>query len=122
MAGIERITQPMLDVLEVLVHAHEEKIPIHGWVIMKESKRAGPTVYKVLDRLEDARWIAGEWETLTPDQSRPRRRFYRLTGEGVLAAQALLDARRPSAPFQSNPVLDFLSLGRLKALRHRDAS
>ncbi|MBB2909360.1 DNA-binding PadR family transcriptional regulator [Streptosporangium becharense] len=116
MPGIERVTQPTLDVLEVLLRAHWDKVQLHGWAIMKETQRAGPTVYKVLDRLEDAGWIAGEWEELTPDQPGPRRRFYRLTSEGASAAQALLTQRRPAA-LQPQPVLGFSPFGWLNALR-----
>ncbi|MGW6499350.1 PadR family transcriptional regulator [Nonomuraea angiospora] len=109
MAGLERITQPTLDVLEVLVRAFDADERIHGWAIMKATKRPGPTVYKVLDRLEDANWITGEWEELGPDQPGPRRRFYRLTGEGAPAARALLVERRPSA-LRPRPLLSFASL------------
>ncbi|WP_433444574.1 PadR family transcriptional regulator [Nonomuraea sp. CA-141351] len=115
MAGLERITQPTLDVLEVLVRAFDNDEQVHGWAIMKATKRAGPTVYKVLDRLEDAHWITGEWEQLGPDQSGPRRRFYRLTGDGVPAARSLLAQRRPAA-FEPRPALGFVSLARLMAL------
>ncbi|MFD0889443.1 PadR family transcriptional regulator [Streptosporangium algeriense] len=109
MTGIERITQPTLDVLEVLLRAHEEKVPINGWAVMKETGRAGPTVYKVLDRLEDAGWITGEWEERPPDQPGPRRRFYRFTGEGATAAHALIARRRPAA-LPARPVPGFASL------------
>jgi PadR family transcriptional regulator PadR len=115
MAGIERITQPTLDVLEVLIRAFDEDEQIHGWAIMKATKRAGPTVYKVLDRLEDARWITGDWEELGPAQSGPRRRFYRMTGEGVPAARALLAQRRPTT-LKPRPTLGFAPIGRLVAL------
>ncbi|MEU4511758.1 helix-turn-helix transcriptional regulator [Nonomuraea wenchangensis] len=115
MAGLERITQPTLDVLEVLVRAFDNNEQIHGWAIMKATKRAGPTVYKVLDRLEDARWITGEWEELGPDEPGPRRRFYRLTGEGAPAARTLLSQRRPAA-LQPRPALGFTPIGRLVAL------
>lgn len=108
MAGLERITQPTLDVLEVLVAAFDGDEKIHGWAIMKKTKRSGPTVYNVLDRLEDARWITGEWEELEPGANRPRRRFYRLTGEGVPAARALLAERRPAAA--KRPTFGFASL------------
>ncbi|GGN99018.1 PadR family transcriptional regulator [Microbispora bryophytorum] len=114
MEGLQRITQPTLDVLEVLLHAFNDDTQLHGWAIMKATKRAGPTVYKVLDRLEDARWIVGEWETLAPDQPGPRRRFYRLTGEAAQAARSLLAERRPAA-VKVRPALGF-SLGRLGAL------
>ncbi|WP_080038939.1 PadR family transcriptional regulator [[Actinomadura] parvosata] len=115
MAGLERITQPTLDVLEVLVTAHDRNERVHGWAIMKTTKRAGPTVYKVLDRLEDAHWVVGEWEELGPDQPGPRRRFYQLTGEGAPAARALLIKRRPSA-LQPRPATDFASLSKLLGL------
>ncbi|MGI5293170.1 PadR family transcriptional regulator [Nonomuraea polychroma] len=115
MEGLQRITQPTLDVLEVLLHAFNDDTQVHGWAIMKDTKRAGPTVYKVLDRLEDARWIVGEWEELAPDQPGPRRRFYRLTGEGASAARDLLSERRPAA-FKARPALGFISLGQLRAL------
>ncbi|WP_424533657.1 PadR family transcriptional regulator [Sphaerisporangium viridialbum] len=110
MAGLQRITQPTLDVLEVLLRAYDENTQIHGWAIMKQVKRAGPTVYNVLDRLEDAHLIKGEWEEVAPDANRPRRRFYELTGVGVPAARALLAERRPVA-LKPKPALGFLRLG-----------
>lgn len=91
-----RVTGPLLDVLEVLLTAlvDGDEDP-HGWAIMKSIKRAGPTVYGVLDRLEDAAWIVGEWEAQPPDVSKPRRRRYRLTNTGADRARALLLERRP---------------------------
>ncbi|MEV1005180.1 helix-turn-helix transcriptional regulator [Nonomuraea sp. NPDC050202] len=115
MAGLERVTQPTLDVLEVLVRAFDSDEQIHGWAIMKETKRSGPTVYNVLDRLEDAGWISGEWEELEPDANRPRRRFYRLVGEGANAARALLTERRP-ATAKTRPAFGFAPLTQLRML------
>ncbi|MEW9533256.1 PadR family transcriptional regulator [Microbispora sp. NPDC049125] len=97
MAEIRRITQPTLDVIEALVDAHRRGEELHGWAIIKAVGRTGPTVYNVLDRLEDAKWISGRWESENPDPSRPRRRFYSLTGEGARRAPALLAERRPGA-------------------------
>jgi PadR family transcriptional regulator, regulatory protein PadR len=94
MSGLTRVTSPLLDVLEVLV---ETKAELHGWAIVKAAKRSGPTVYGVLDRLEDAGWITGQWEAQHPEPNKPRRRFYRLTDAGVTAARDLLAARRPQA-------------------------
>ena len=64
---------------------------------MKETKRSGPTVYGVLDRLEDRSWIEGFWEEQDSDSSRPRRRFYRLTPLGTAGLHDLLAERRPVA-------------------------
>lgn len=80
----------MLDVLRTLLAAHDGGERLHGWVIAKSARRAGPTVYGVLDRLEDAGWIEGEFEVLDEVDSRPRRRYYKLTEKGVTNARALM--------------------------------
>jgi DNA-binding PadR family transcriptional regulator len=63
---------------------------------MKAIKRSGPTVYGVLERLEEWGWVTGTWEELSEEESRPRRRCYRLTPNGRIEAQALLAERRPA--------------------------
>ena len=93
MAGIERVTEATLDVLEVLLQAHQDGRDIHGWEIKKATRRTGPTVYGVIDRLEDARLIEGHWEHQDSSDKGPRRRFYRLTGAGVAAASKLIAER-----------------------------
>jgi PadR family transcriptional regulator, regulatory protein PadR len=92
-----RITGPLLDVSECLLRAQELGGAVHGWTLMKQTRRSGPTVYGVLDRLEGCGWITGCWEELGPEESRPRRRFYRLTPEGEAGVRALLEQRRPQA-------------------------
>jgi PadR family transcriptional regulator PadR len=98
MPGPARVTGPFLDVLalfyQTMLSDGEE---LHGWAIMKSTHRAGPTVYGVLDRLEDMGWIAGRWETEHPEPGKPRRRLYRLTPQGEMAARELLRERRPEA-------------------------
>jgi DNA-binding PadR family transcriptional regulator len=91
---LRRVTEPTLDVLEVLLQAHREARDIHGWEIKKTIRRSGPTVYGVIDRLEDAGLIEGHWEQQTPLDRAPRRRYYHLTGTGVATAAALLAQRR----------------------------
>jgi PadR family transcriptional regulator PadR len=95
--GPERVTEPTLDVLEVLLHASGANVEMYGWAIMRMVKRSGPTVYGVLDRLEDAGWVSGRWEEQPGIEGRPRRRYYRLTPTGVPAARGLLARRRPEA-------------------------
>jgi DNA-binding PadR family transcriptional regulator len=92
------VTSPVLDVLQVFLDAHAERYETHGWAIVKATKRSGPTVYGVLDRLEDAGWISGQWEDYVDGTSRPRRRLYRLTAGGFPAARQLLAERRPTTP------------------------
>ncbi|GAB1822348.1 PadR family transcriptional regulator [Herbidospora sp. RD11066] len=112
---LDRITQPTLDVLEALYRASAGGEELHGWAIMKETHRAGPTVYKVLDRLAQRGWVEWRWEELDDDQSSPRKRFYKLTGEAVPAAGALLRERRPEF-CRTRPVLGFRSLSWLRGL------
>lgn len=95
MSPPRRVTQPMLDVLELLVRATREGREVHGYEAMHETQRSGPTVYNVLDKLEDMGWIIARFEDTNADNpKRPPRRFYRLTGEAVPQAQALLRQRR----------------------------
>jgi PadR family transcriptional regulator, regulatory protein PadR len=96
-AGIERITEPTLDVFEVLLRAHRDGRDVHGWEIKKATRRSGPTVYGVIDRLEDARLIEGHWEHQDSSDKGPRRRYYRLTGAGVATASKLIAERRQSS-------------------------
>ena len=126
MSGLARITAPLLDVLEVLIDAFEDETEVHGWAIMKATKRSGPTVYGVVDRLEDAGWIAGHWEDDNPEPSKPRRRLYRLTSNGVTEARLLLSARRPQTARgrrlpELGPVQRLSILGRVRSLILGDA-
>jgi DNA-binding PadR family transcriptional regulator len=111
MARPIRTTGPLLDVCGRLLKADAQGEDLHGWRIMKDTKRTGPTVYGVLDRLEDLRWITSYWEALQPDENRPRRRLYRLTAEGRTEASGLLAERRPgelkrlTEPSQRSPGL-----------------
>lgn len=112
MDGPVRVTPPTLDVLEVLLEAfYNDRQELHGWAIMKAAARSGPTVYGVLDRLEDADWITGRWEDHHPQTNKPRRRFYRLTPDGAVSASRLVAARRPAAqhcpPRYTEPGLTF---------------
>ena len=95
MAWPTRTTGPLLDVTACLLKADIRGEELHGWLIIRETKRTGPTVYGILDRLEDMRWITGYWEKQSTDENRPRRRFYRLTAEGHSQVRDLLAERRP---------------------------
>lgn len=93
MTGIERVTDATLDVLEVLLQAHLDGRDIHGWEVKKTARRSGPTVYGVIDRLEDAGLVEGHWEQQDSSDTGPRRRYYRLTGPGVATASKLIAER-----------------------------
>jgi DNA-binding MarR family transcriptional regulator len=93
-----RVTNPLLDVLDVLLQAFDTRADdFHGWAIMKATKRSGPTVYGILDRLEEIGWISGRWEDENPEPGKPRRRLYSITPTGVTGAREILHERRPQA-------------------------
>ncbi|MGA5304579.1 PadR family transcriptional regulator [Nucisporomicrobium flavum] len=95
MNGITRITTPLIDVLAYFLTAFDSgKTEVYGWAIMRDLKRSGPTVYGVLDRLEDAGVITSHWED-NPEEGRPRRRLYVLTPNGHVEARQLIAERRP---------------------------
>lgn len=86
---LPRVTDATIDVLRVLLGA---STPVWGLAIIRDAGRPPGSVYPILDRLERAGWIAGEWEH---DEARsgPRRRYYRLTAGGVPAARAAVAHR-----------------------------
>lgn len=85
-SDLERITQPLLDILQAFWEADE---PLHGHKIKKLTKRSGPTVYNNLDRMAQAGWIAGVWQA-NPEAGLPSRHAYRLTPRGLVAAEEIL--------------------------------
>jgi DNA-binding PadR family transcriptional regulator len=88
-----RVTAPFLDVAEAFLAASGQEL--HGWAIIKASGRGGPTVYKILERMASLGWLTSRWDDRTAEPNKPRRRYYKLTGEGVARAQALVGERRP---------------------------
>jgi PadR family transcriptional regulator, regulatory protein PadR len=88
--GPVRVTQPLLAVLGALLDARDHEL--HGWAIMKETGRSGPTIYKLLERLADAKWLTSRWEA-DAEPGRPRRRYYQLTPHGAASARAIIAER-----------------------------
>jgi PadR family transcriptional regulator PadR len=88
--GPERITKPLIAVLDALLDA--EDFEMHGWAIMKATGRAGPTIYKMLERLTEAKWVTFRWEDDT-EPGKPRRRYYRLTPHGIEQAHSIVTRR-----------------------------
>jgi PadR family transcriptional regulator, regulatory protein PadR len=95
MAGIERVTQQLLDLMFVLLVAHVQGEELHGYAIKKRAGLSGPSTYRGLDRLEDAHLVDSRWEELPEGDDRPRRCYYRLNPDGVATARTLLAERRP---------------------------
>jgi PadR family transcriptional regulator, regulatory protein PadR len=92
---LARLGRATIDVLTVLLDSDE---PRWGLELIKVTGRPSGTVYPLLDRLERAGWVTSQWD----DDARrpgPRRRMYRLTPDGVVAARDTLRraSRSPGA-------------------------
>jgi PadR family transcriptional regulator, regulatory protein PadR len=99
------LTRVTVALLELLLEAFEQNRDLDGFELMKAMHRSAPAVYAVLDRLESAGWIEGEFEQGTDHgQPQPRQCFYRLTGIGVEAARAHSAKRRRHASRSASQV------------------
>jgi PadR family transcriptional regulator PadR len=70
----------------------------YGLELCEETGLPSGTIYPIVARLEQLGWLASSWEEPTRHvaEGRPRRRYYRLTGEGAgQAREALARVRRP---------------------------
>jgi PadR family transcriptional regulator PadR len=91
MTGLPRVTAATLDVLEVLLGPDDE---LYGLKIAKASGRPTGSVFPILARLEQLGWAVSAWEDGSAGDRGPRRRFYRLSPDGLAGARALLAERR----------------------------
>ncbi|MBY8875047.1 PadR family transcriptional regulator [Micromonospora sp. PLK6-60] len=94
--GAPRLTPQTVQVLRLLLA--DPAVPRYGRDIARETGLKTGTLHPILARLEAAGWVHSFWEDPAEheDQGRPRRRYYRLTGDGVRAARSCLadaDAR-----------------------------
>lgn len=82
MAGL-RMTSSVLKVVAALLA--DTTAERYGLQLMHDTGLPSGTLYPILVRLERAGWVASQWEQIDPvAEGRPARRFYRLTGDGVV--------------------------------------
>lgn len=81
------------ETLRVLGAMLEDPVAWHyGLGLSNAAGIASGTIYPILARLEKAGWLESRWEEPGPgDESRPRRRLYKLTGHGERAAMTELE-------------------------------
>ena len=98
-------------ILQACLDLEAESEPVYGFALAQELSGADGdhslvghgTLYKALSRLSKMGLLESNWEALDEEQGRPRRRLYRVTGEGARvvslrpAAAAILPTAR-SAP------------------------
>lgn len=89
MENLGRVTPATALVLEALLSAES----VWGLQIVKDTDKKPGTVYPILERLEAAGWIQGEWE-VTEERKGPRRRYYRLLAEARPLAQEFVRAQK----------------------------
>jgi DNA-binding PadR family transcriptional regulator len=81
---------------------------LHGFALLSETGLRSGTLYPLLIRLENVGWLESRWEE--DDAPGPRRRLYRLTGNGEAAATEMLtrprvrDADNPAPSLEPEPV------------------
>ena len=81
-----RMTSPVLKVIAALLA--DPAAERYGLRLMQDTGLPSGTLYPILVRLERAGWVASRWEGVDPvAEGRPRRRYYRLTGEGAVEAR-----------------------------------
>ncbi len=96
-----RLTYPTTLVLQALLLGHH-----HGFDIMNATGLPSGTVYPILRRLDDEKYVRSQWEREgdARKEQRPPRRCYELTASGrrlasdaVSRSRALQDVR-PASP------------------------
>jgi PadR family transcriptional regulator, regulatory protein PadR len=87
MAAGPRLTPQTIAVLRILLAT--PTTPRYGLEIAREAGLKTGTLHPILARLQHAGWIESFWETPADheDQGRPRRRYYRFTGDGAQTAR-----------------------------------
>ena len=96
MAKDIRLSGPTLKMLKLFVEKPLERRS--GVEIARATNIGSGTLYPVLQRLENAGWLKSEWEKIEPTEAgRPRRRLYKLTGQGQTKAVKAL-AELQTAP------------------------
>lgn len=76
-----RLTLQGLKVLKAF--AENPREPLSGADVRRLTGLATGTLYPILLRFEQARWLQSEWEDVDPKEAgRPRRRLYNITPMG----------------------------------------
>ncbi|MEV4226638.1 helix-turn-helix transcriptional regulator [Streptomyces bobili] len=76
-------------VLRALLEKPTEEL--YGLEICSKAQLASGTIHPILARLESIGWLISRWEDVDPhEQGRPRRRYYRMSPDGAVAAREAL--------------------------------
>ncbi len=85
-----KITRNTLKLLSVFVN--NPITDFYGLELSELTRVAYGSLLPLLIRLEDAGWLVGEWENIDPvKEGRPKRKYFRLTEDGMTRAGELVD-------------------------------
>ncbi|SBW18856.1 hypothetical protein FDG2_0858 [Candidatus Protofrankia californiensis] len=80
------MTLQTLKVLHAMVKNQPQRY--YGLELVEATSLPSGSIYPILARLKKAGWVSSDWEDVDPaKEGRPRRRFYRLTDEGLQRAR-----------------------------------
>lgn len=83
------MTLPTQLVLRTLLAKPAEEL--YGLQICAEAGLPSGTIHPILARLEGLGWVESRWEDIdSRAEGRPRRRYYKMTGDGAERARAAL--------------------------------
>ena len=68
---------------------------VWGFDVAQRTGLKGGSLYPVFRRLEEAGLVESRWEEWDSELERPRRRYYRLTPDGVAFCRARIVEQRP---------------------------
>ncbi|MEU4247513.1 helix-turn-helix transcriptional regulator [Amycolatopsis sp. NPDC026612] len=95
MAGPRMTLTTQLVLRALLVDPARE---MYGLEICAAAELPSGTIHPILARLEGIGWLESRWEDVDPREAgRPRRRFYRLSRDGVASSQIALARAEASA-------------------------
>src|SRR5262245_22100982 len=88
-AADPRMTQTTQAVLRALLEQPSKEL--YGLEICAMAELPSGTIHPILARLQKVGWLESFWEEIDPhEQGRPRRRYYRLSQDGVEQARVAL--------------------------------
>lgn len=102
MGSTPKMTIPTQLVLRAFLNDPTQEM--YGLEICAAAGLASGTIHPILARFEGIGWLESHFEDIDPHEAaRPRRRYYRLTPDGVERARlALAQARTKVGPLQLN--------------------
>ena len=87
-SGLRMTLSTQLVLRALLVEPTQE---MYGLQICHAAELPSGTIHPILARLESCGWLESRWEDVDPaEQGRPRRRYYRLSTDGVEHARTAL--------------------------------